>query len=284
MNITESDHSAAHVVHAPLPPAGHGARGPTAAADRAWLTVRRRLRLAVGERVPPWVRGHAWRPRTVGAVAVLLAVAVGWSARHTWSGAGGTLPVAPPALLTAAEPPEREGPRRASGSGTGTAGPGTGSGPVRSTAGPAAPPVVVDVGGRVLAPGVRRLPAGSRVADALAAAGGVRPGTDTTNLNRARVLLDGEHLLVGVPGPVPGPAAGSPAPGPGSATAPGPPLSLATATVEQLDALPGVGPVLAGHIVAFRTAHGGFRSVSELRGVQGIGDRRYAELRELVRP
>ncbi|MCB5178180.1 helix-hairpin-helix domain-containing protein [Streptomyces sp. SMC 277] len=140
---------------------------------------------------------------------------------------------------------------------------------------------MVDVGGKVRAPGLRHLPPGSRVADAVAAAGGVRPGTDTSGLNLARLLVDGEQVLVGVPAPPQPPA-------PGGARAnslrPGTPLSLGNATVEQLDALPGVGPVLAQHIVDFRTARGGFRSVEELREVTGIGERRFADLRPLVRP
>ncbi len=143
--------------------------------------------------------------------------------------------------------------------------------------------IVVDVSGKVRDPGVRRLPAGSRVEDALAAAGGVRPGTDTTGLNRARVLVDGEQVVVGAPAQPP-PAAG-PGGGAGSGPGPGPgPLSLGSATVAQLDGLPGVGPVLAQHIVDFRTARGGFRSVEELRQVDGIGERRFADLRRLVRP
>jgi competence protein ComEA len=66
--------------------------------------------------------------------------------------------------------------------------------------------------------------------------------------------------------------------------APGAPVSLNTATADQLNTLPGVGPVLAQHIIDYRTQHGGFRSVDELRQVNGIGDRRFADLRELVRP
>ncbi|MGT2528355.1 ComEA family DNA-binding protein [Streptomyces nojiriensis] len=134
---------------------------------------------------------------------------------------------------------------------------------------------------------MRRLPAGSRVEDALAAAGGVRPGADTTGLNRARVLVDGEQVLVGAPAPPqgagagPGVAGGSGS-GPGTGSAAGP-LSLGSATVDQLDGLPGVGPVLARHIVDFRTARGGFRSVEDLRQVNGIGERRFADLRALVR-
>ncbi|GAA3393753.1 ComEA family DNA-binding protein [Cryptosporangium minutisporangium] len=139
---------------------------------------------------------------------------------------------------------------------------------------------VVAVSGRVRRPGLVRLPAGSRVADALAAAGGALPGADLSTLNLARKVVDGELIAVGVPAPA-GPVAGGP-PAAG-APAPGTPLDLNTATAEQLDALPGVGPVLAERIVTYRTDHGGFRSVDELRQVEGIGDTRFEKLRELVR-
>ncbi|WP_407698983.1 helix-hairpin-helix domain-containing protein [Streptomyces katsurahamanus] len=150
--------------------------------------------------------------------------------------------------------------------------------------------IVVDVSGKVRRPGVLRLPTGSRVADALRAAGGAEPGTDLDGLNRARVLLDGEQVVVGVPpgaagtgtpGAVSGTAAAGAAAVPGQPTGP---LSLTSATAEQLDTLPGVGPVLAQHIIDYRTRHGGFRSVGQLREVNGIGDRRFADLRSLVRP
>lgn len=147
----------------------------------------------------------------------------------------------------------------------------------------------MDVSGKVREPGIHRLPAGSRVADALRAAGGVRPGTKTDSLNRARFLVDGEQVIVGGPAAVSGAAPGT---GTGTASggaavagaAPGVPVALNTATLDQLDTLPGVGPVLAQHIIDYRTQHGGFRSVDELREVNGIGDRRFADLRNLVRP
>ncbi|MFD9504036.1 helix-hairpin-helix domain-containing protein [Streptomyces sp. NPDC060035] len=145
--------------------------------------------------------------------------------------------------------------------------------------------IVVDVSGKVRRPGIQHLPAGSRVADALRAAGGVREGTDVTALNRARVLADGEQVVVGMPAvqPAAGGTAGGGGEGAGQA-GPTTPVSLTTATVEQLETLPGVGPVLAQHIVDYRTEHGGYRSVDELREVNGIGDRRFADLRPLVRP
>ena len=136
----------------------------------------------------------------------------------------------------------------------------------------------MDIAGKVARPGLRRLPKGSRVADALAAAGGPLAGTDTTSLNLARPLTDGEQILVGVtpPAPAPGQAPDSTA----TTTA----LSLNTATEPQLDALPGVGPVLAQHILDFRTQHGSFTSPQQLRQIPGIGPRKFATLQPLVHP
>ncbi|HEU0129714.1 MAG TPA: ComEA family DNA-binding protein [Mycobacteriales bacterium] len=132
--------------------------------------------------------------------------------------------------------------------------------------------LVVDVTGAVRRPGLVRVPAGSRVADALAAAGGVRPGAATTGLNLARKVVDGEQLVVG------GPAS----PGAPAAAASGGLVNLNTATADDLDALPGVGPVLAQRIVEWRTQHGSFASVDQLREVSGIGARKLASLRDLV--
>ncbi|MDH4159221.1 MAG: helix-hairpin-helix domain-containing protein [Actinomycetota bacterium] len=135
--------------------------------------------------------------------------------------------------------------------------------------------VVVDVAGAVRRPGVIELPAGARVIDALDAAGGALPRADTTPLNLARVLLDGEQVLVLVRGrsaAVPG--AGSA----GTSTT----VNLNTATVEQLDTLPGIGPVLAQRILDWRTANGGFASVDQLLEVSGIGDATFADLEPLV--
>ncbi|MFE6846253.1 helix-hairpin-helix domain-containing protein [Streptomyces sp. NPDC057686] len=224
--------------------------------ERTPLSGRVALRLAVRERLPMWLQARCGvEPRTVAAVAVVLVAAVAFGAQQYWTAR--PEPVTAPPVVTPAPSPSPGPPVAAAGAGA---------------------RIVVDVSGKVRDPGVRRLPAGSRVEDALAAAGGVRPGTDTTGLNRARVLLDGEQVVVGVPAQ---PAPGGPGAGAGSAAGP---LSLGTATVEQLDGLPGVGPVLAQHIVEFRTARGGFRSVEELRQVDGIGERRFADLRKLVRP
>jgi competence protein ComEA len=133
--------------------------------------------------------------------------------------------------------------------------------------------VVVAVSGRVQQPGLVRLPAGARVADALAAAGGALPGTDLSSLNLARKVTDGELIVVG--GPPPPGAAGAP-PGPAG------PVNLNTATLDQLQTLPGVGPVLAQRIIDYREQHGGFASVADLRKVTGIGDARYNDLKTRV--
>ncbi len=144
----------------------------------------------------------------------------------------------------------------------------------------AVPEVVVSVAGRVVRPGLVRLPDGTRVADALAAVGGAIPGTDLMGLNIARRLSDGEQLLVGVappPGqPVDGAAPDAPA---GAARK----VDLNAATMEQLDVLPGVGPVTAQRILDWRAAHGRFTSVDQLREVSGSGQARLAQRKERVR-
>jgi len=142
----------------------------------------------------------------------------------------------------------------------------------------AAAPVVVDVVGKVAHPGLISLPAGSRIADALVAAGGPLAGVDTSGLNLARKLTDGEQIAVGVVGATD--SAPSAASGSGASAGP---VDLNTATLAQLDALPGVGPVLAQHILDWRTAHGRFTSVDQLREVSGIGTAKFADLRPLVK-
>ncbi|MFH8390974.1 ComEA family DNA-binding protein [Streptomyces sp. NPDC018036] len=254
---------------------------------------RDRAGLAVRERLPVWLQSRCGlERRSVVALTVLLAVAAVFAVQHFW--AGRTRPVRAPEVVGAAAP---FGGKRTPGEGPGG---GSGERPGAESGGPTGAPgaggagggmVVVDVGGKVRAPGLRRLPAGSRVEDALRAAGGPRPGTDTDGLNRARLLVDGEQIMVGASMPPAGAGSdGSVGSGPlgaggsGAGAPPAAPIPLNTATVEQFDSLPGVGPVLARHIIDYRTAHGGFRSVDELREVNGIGDRRFADLRNLVRP
>jgi competence protein ComEA len=146
---------------------------------------------------------------------------------------------------------------------------------VSPSAAPAAE-VVVAVAGTVRTPGLVRLPAGSRVDDAVRAAGGLLPGASFGLLNLARKLVDGEQVLVGVD-PPPGAAAAA-----GASPTGGGLLDLNAATAGDLDALPGIGPVLAQRIVDWRTENGRFASVDQLREVTGIGESKYADLEDKV--
>ncbi|WP_405955085.1 helix-hairpin-helix domain-containing protein [Streptomyces phaeochromogenes] len=260
------------------------------AGARTGAVWRERTGLAVRERMPLWLQSRCGlERRSVVALTVVLVVAAVFAAQHFWSGR--TQPVRAPEVVRAVGSygGESEGGQEAAAGSSAAARDPVG---VAGTAGAggagAGAVVVVDVSGKVREPGIQRLPAGSRVTDALRAAGGVRPGTDTEGLNQARLLVDGEQVVVGGPPAVAGPgAAGGPgAVGSGGAAAgaAAAPVGLNTATLEQLDTLPGVGPVLAQHIIDYRTRHGGFRSVDELREVNGIGDRRFADLQNLVRP
>jgi len=132
----------------------------------------------------------------------------------------------------------------------------------------------VDVTGAVRRPGLYRLPEGSRVADALERAGGPTRKAFLEAVNLAAPLADGQQVLVPRKAAMGGPA-------PVGATGP---VSLSAATLEQLDTLPGVGPVTAQKILDYRAAHGAFRSVEELDAVPGIGPATVEELRELVVP
>jgi competence protein ComEA len=159
--------------------------------------------------------------------------------------------------------------------------------------------VVVSVVGLVAQPGLVTLAPSARIADAVSAAGGPLNGADTVGLNLARRVADGEQIVVGIATPAGHPAVlgssvggGSPRGGSvgtgsplGTATGPKPsgPLDLNAATVEQLDALPGVGPVTAAAIVAWRQANGTFTTVDQLGEVDGIGPARLEKLRPLVR-
>ncbi len=135
--------------------------------------------------------------------------------------------------------------------------------------------LVVDVAGAVRAPGLHRVAPGARVADAVAAAGGATGKADLTLLNLAAPLADGEQVVV----PARGAAAAA-----GAAASTAAPLDLNTATAEQLDALPGIGPATAQKIIDYRQAHGPFRSIDELDAVPGIGPARIDQLKGLVIP
>jgi competence protein ComEA len=193
----------------------------------------------------------------VAAVVVLIAAVLAWRSRPRVD------PVPP-------VPASVDAPSLAAGAATGDV-PG-----VKPAAGDE---VVIAVGGKVKRPGLVRLPAGSRVADALQAAGGADPGVDVALLNLARKVVDGELILVGVTPPPGAVAAPGPAGAPGG---PPGPVNLNTATLADLDTLPGVGPVLAQRILDARGSLGGFKSVTDLRKVDGIGDSRYEQLKDLV--
>ena len=149
--------------------------------------------------------------------------------------------------------------------------------PVVVRAAPAAKPrVLVHVVGAVREPGLYRLRDGDRVADAIERAGGAGRKADLAGVNLAAPVVDGTQVVV--------PALGAARASPGGTGAPSGPVSLSSATVEELDTLPGIGPVTAEKIVAWRDAHGPFRSVDDLDAVPGIGPTRIEQLRELVTP
>ncbi|WP_239092711.1 ComEA family DNA-binding protein [Paractinoplanes abujensis] len=199
--------------------------------------------------------------RGVRALAVVAAVVVVIAALLAWRSRPRVDPVAPPPLNVAESD--------------------AGDAPVSApAAASAAAEVVVAVGGKVRKPGLVKLAPGARVADALTAAGGAEPGVDVSVLNLARKVVDGELIMVGVT-PPPGITlpTGPAAPG---GTGPGGLVNLNTATLADLDGLPGVGPVLAQRILDARDAQGGFKAVGDLRKVDGIGDARYEQLKDLV--
>jgi competence protein ComEA len=227
----------------------------------AWGLVRDRLARMLAE-----------RSRTVtaagAALALLVAVAVGWSA----------------IVRDEAPPPELTLPRAGSADDPGGSSvpndPATGGDPSSGGSGGAAGAVVVHVAGAVVAPGLYRLAGGTRVADAIDAAGGAATDADPDVLNLAARVADGDRVYVPRKGEAP--PAGSASGAAPSGVAAGP-LDLNTATAEQLDALPGVGPATAEAILELRKQRGRFRSVDELLDVRGIGESRLTALRPKVR-
>ena len=250
-------------------------------------------------RLPAAFVGARWQPgraALVGVVIVAALAAAVFGLRVAWAQfAGGGTVIAPgggsragPTGVTAGAVPV--GVTGASGSptvvATATSTAGGGASPA-SNGVPAAAEVVVHVVGQVRRPGLRHLPLGSRVADAVDAAGGATAKADLARVNLARVLVDGEQVRVPAPGetvdPVAGPGTGGGAgTGGASAGAAGGPVSLNTADLARLDTLPGVGPVLAQRILDWRAAHGRFASIDELGEVSGIGDKLLTQLTPLV--
>jgi competence protein ComEA len=188
------------------------------------------------------------RRRALLVACVLVAVLVGGSRLLS---RGGTAATAPPPILPAA------------------------------TVSTTAAPVVVHVVGAVRRPGLYRLSQGARVADAVARAGGATRKADVSLVNLAALVSDGEQIAVPPRGAAVAGVAGAGAGATGVAAGP---VHLNSATIEQLDTLPGVGPVTAQKIVDYRQKHGAFTSVDELDAVPGIGPARLDELRDLVAP
>jgi competence protein ComEA len=209
-------------------------------------------RVSLSERVQQWRSD----PRVAAAVVVVVVLA----AAAVWvrSTAAGSSPPGPSPISAA--------PAAAAPSTTAKAGP------------------MVHVVGAVRASGVVQLPPGARVRDAVAAAGGAADDADLERLNLAAPVTDGQRIAVprlGDPAP-PAPAGDPSAAGSGRSGAPVGPIDLNTATASDLETLPGIGPTLADAIVREREKRGGFKSVDDLKQVRGIGEARFAEIRDLV--
>ena len=242
----------------PDPPTDAAAPAPRVPLPGRHAARRRRGAVADGL-VPEPLRGRvALGPAQVAVVAVL--VAVGLAVTAWWVVRSDPAPVAP-VTPSAPEP----GAALATPSGPAPSDTATGEGADGAT-----DTVTVDVAGKVRRPGIAVLDVGARVVDALEAAGGARPGADLSGLNLARVLVDGEQVLVGVAVPVAAPPAAA-SPGAPAATG-GPLVNINTAAQAELETLPEVGPVTAQAIIAWRDQNGGYTAVDELLEVDGIGE------------
>lgn len=236
-------------------------------------------RARVRVEVPGRLRGASWLPSMRAAVGVALVIAgivavlgvrLAWASVHDT-----TTPVRAPGSSPGVDldPAARGSPSTAAAAGSpSSAGPGTASAGATGI-------VVVDVVGQVGRPGLVSLPAGSRVADAITAAGGATPEADVSLLNQARLVIDGEQIRVPRPGEV---IAAAPGAAGGAGGGVGALVSLNSADLATLDGLPGVGPVLAQRILDWRSEHGRFTSVDELGEVSGIGDKLMSQLRPRV--
>jgi competence protein ComEA len=141
-----------------------------------------------------------------------------------------------------------------------------------------APALVIDVTGEVVSPGVYELPAGSRVIDAIKAAGGARPKAALSDLNLARVIKDGEQIYVDLIY-----TSGARVRAGAKTSAPRGPININRATASELDSLDGIGPVIAKRIIAYRTTNGAFVAIEDLLKVSGIGDAKFAQFKEKIR-
>ena len=245
------------------------------------------------QRMPQWMQGQMpqvdlRKLAALMSVLALVALGLGWTSLRRPASLDDRLPIASSGSTGQASPSAA------------VADPAeVGTKPAALGQSAATGPVFVHVAGAVLSAGVVQLPNGSRVVDAVAAAGGLRPDADSNRVNLAATLLDGSQVMIpslGQPNPVQVPVAQGSASGlsAGGSSAPGSagavsgagevagPVNLNTATLEQLEALPGVGPATAQAILAFRDKEGSFNSVEALLDVRGIGDAKFEALRELV--
>jgi competence protein ComEA len=230
-----------------------------------------RVRAGLSERVPVRLRNAmdgGFSGHHLGVLAILLAVGLALTAWWVLSGRPEQQSV-PPASFDPPSASPVTGDPSASLSPSAT-----------STASTTQDVVVVDVAGKVRHPGIVTLPPGSRVVDALEAAGGARSGVELADLNLARVLVDGEQILVGVTPPASWAPTGAPTSA--SVSAGVGVVDINTADQAMLETLPGIGPVTAQAILQWRTENGAFTSVDELLEVDGIGEVTLSEIRDLV--
>jgi competence protein ComEA len=226
----------------------------------------------VHDRLPPTLQGRVQLGSshlTLVALTVAAALAVtAWVVVRA-DGSQTTVPMARVAAAAGSETPSALVSLPSAGVGSASETPSTGS------------TIVIDVTGKVRHPGIATLPLGSRVVDAVEAAGGARKGVSLRTLNLARVLVDGEQIVVGIPGPagVAASAASAPGAGPSGSV---PLVNLNTADQTALESLPGVGPVTAQAILKWRSENGSFTAVDELLEVSGIGDATLAEIAPFV--
>lgn len=248
--------------------------------DRFW----ERVRVAIPQADVPVVKvpESLRRPRldvsrrqvlAVGLAAVVALLVLALRLAVAQAGAEPVPVSATPAGLVSRSVPSGLASGGAAGGGAGGAAGGVASG--------ATAQVVVHIVGQVAHPGLVTLPAGSRVADAIRAAGGALPTADLAGVNLARVLVDAEQVRVPKPGEwVPSSSGGAPT---GGGSGSGGLVDLNSASVSDLDGLPGIGPVLAQRILDWRTEHQRFSSIDELGEVPGIGPKLLAQLRSKVR-
>jgi len=301
--VPEGEPATGRAAREPAP--GHAPREPVAPSPgrHARRPVGRMARAAgwCQDRLPPGLQGRVRLSGAQLAVVALFvlvgAVATAWWVSRADGGSEALPPVAPvPSSLITAGAADPAGavattaaapasPSASSVPGAAGASAARGSAAGGSAAGASPTAIVVDVAGKVRKPGIARLPAGSRVVDALHAAGGARRGVSLTALNLARVLTDGEQIVVGVRAP-PGVAASAASAAAGSAAgatagasgSPVPMVDINTAAQGELEELPGVGPVTARAILDYRAENGSFTAVDQLLEVSGIGDATLAKI------